>query len=158
MRLPTITKSGARCGRRASPSRFPLSASYTLTEGWFENSFTSQDPIYGSVRANDDIPYIPLNQFNATAAVEHRHAGVNGSVTYVSPMREVAGRGAIEQALHTDEQIWADLGAYVAPLRWLKVYANWRNIFGGEFIVGHRPYGARPNAPRWLQVGVKATF
>ncbi|MBX3233806.1 MAG: TonB-dependent receptor [Labilithrix sp.] len=138
--------------------RFPVTAAYTLTEGWFQNSFTSQDPIYGNVRENDDIPYIPLHQLNVTGAVEHRRAGANVAVTYVSPMREVAGRGAVESALHTDEQLWADVGAYVAPLRWLRIYANWRNIFGGEFIVGHRPYGARPNAPRWLQVGMKATF
>ena len=138
--------------------RVPVTAAYTLTEGWFQNDFTSQDPIYGNVRKNDDIPYIPAHQLSVTGAVEHRYAGANLAVMYVSPMREVAGRGAVESALHTDEQLWADIGAYVAPLRWLKVYANWRNVFGGELIVGHRPYGARPNAPRWLQVGLKATF
>ena len=51
-----------------------------------------------------------------------------------------------------------DLGGYFQPLKWLKIYANVRNLTGAENIVGRRPYGARVNAPRWVQVGVKATF
>ena len=40
----------------------------------------------------------------------------------------------------------------------ISVYANLRNVLGGAFIVSRRPYGARPNAPRWLQVGAKLAF
>lgn len=137
----------------------PVTAAYTLTYGEFLNDFTSQDPIYGVVRRGDEIPYIPLHQLNVTAAVEHRRFGVNGAVTYVARMREQAGTGDIDRAeLKTDEQLWLDVGAYANVLRWLRIYGNLRNVFGVENIIGHRPYGARPNAPRWLQVGVKLTF
>ena len=144
--------------QRLGAFRLPASVAYTLTNGEFLNDFTSQDPIYGVVRRGDQIPYIPRHQLNVTLAFEHRRAGVNGAVTYVAPMREQAGSVPIEQAVATDEQLWADLGGYVTLTRWLRVYANLRNAFGAENIVGRRPYGARPNAPRWLQVGLKAQF
>ncbi len=138
--------------------RFPASVAYTYTYGEFLNDFTSQDPIYGVVRKGDQIPYIPRHQLNLTLAAEHRRGGINGAVTYVAPMREQAGNQPIDQALATDEQVYLDLGGYVNVLRWLRVYANLRNALGAENIIGRRPYGARPNAPRWLQVGVKVSF
>ena len=90
----------------------------------------------------------------------HAEALLSGepAVTYVAPMREQAGNLPIEAAVATDEQLFADLGAYVNALRWLRIYANLRNAFGAENIVGRRPYGARVNAPRWLQVGAKFHF
>jgi Fe(3+) dicitrate transport protein len=141
--------------QRVRSLRLPATAAYTLTYGNFETDFTSADPIYGVVRAGDELPYIPRHQLNVTLGVEHRLAGLNGAFSYVAPMREQAGSDPIERVVATDEQVWLDLGGYVAPLRWLRVYANLRNALGAENIVGRRPYGARPNAPRWLQIGLK---
>lgn len=140
---------------RVASLRFPMSASYTLTHGELRNDFQSQDPIYGVVRKGDALPYIPRHQLNVTAALEHRRLGVNAATTYVAPMREQAGSLPIEQSVATDEQLWLDVGAYVQALSWLRIYANVRNVLAAENIVGRRPYGARPNAPRWVQVGVK---
>jgi Fe(3+) dicitrate transport protein len=136
----------------------PATAAYTLTYGNFENDFTSSDPIYGVVRAGDELPYIPRHQLNVTLGVEHHLAGLNGAFSYIAPMREQAGSDPIERVVATDEQVWLDLGGYIAPLRWLRVYANLRNALGAENIVGRRPFGARPNAPRWLQIGLKVTL
>jgi Fe(3+) dicitrate transport protein len=143
---------------RLGPMRFPLSASYTLTHGEFRNTFESDDPIYGSVHAGDSVPYIPTHQLNVTAAAEHKRFGLNGAMTYVGQMRETAGSLPIEQSLATDEQLWFDVGGYVSVFRWLRIYTNVRNVFGAENIIGRRPYGARPNAPRWVQVGMKLQF
>jgi len=142
----------------AASLKIPMTASYTLTYGEFGSTFQSSDPIYGNVREGDKLPYIPRHQLNLTTAVEHRFAGLSAALNYVAPMREVAGNVPIAETIATDEQIWLDLGAYVAPLKWLKVYANVRNVNGAANIVGRRPYGARVNAPRWVQIGVKATF
>ena len=142
----------------AGPVKVPFTASYTLTYGEFRSAFTSQDPIYGAVRAGDQVPYIPRHQWNLAVGVEHARAGLNASVNYVAKMREIAGTEPIDQTVATDEQLWADVGAYVAPLRWLRIYANVRNLADVHNIVGRRPYGARPNAPRWVQIGAKATF
>ncbi len=143
---------------RIGSVRVPVSAAYTLTHGVLESDFTSADPIYGVVRRGDELPYVPRHQLNATAAVEHARGGLNAAVTYVAPMREQAGSVALADAVATDEQVWLDLGAYVRPLRWLRVYANLRNATNVAYIIGRRPYGARVNAPRWLQLGAKVEF
>lgn len=148
----------ARTEPRLGAWSFPATLAYTLTRGEFLTSFDSKDPIFGQVTAGDQVPYLPDHQLNATVAVEERRVGASAAVTYVSRMREIAGGGAVDETLATDEQIWADLGAYYRPLPWLEIYANLRNAFDGQFIVSRRPYGARPNAPRWFQMGVKAKF
>jgi Fe(3+) dicitrate transport protein len=137
---------------------FPGSLAYTLSQGEFLTNFESADPIYGSVSAGDSLPYIPTHQANLTVAAESASVGASGAVTYVSRMREVASSLPYEEVMSTDEQIWADFGAFYRPLPWLEVYANLRNAFDGQFIVSRRPYGARPNAPRWFQMGIKAKF
>lgn len=142
----------------AGPVKMPFTAAYTLTYGEFLRDFASQDPIYGTVKAGDKVPYVPRHQFNLALGVENRFAGLNTSINYVAKMREVTGSAPIDETVATDEQVWMDVGAYLSPLRWLKIYGNVRNLTGAQNIVGRRPYGARPNAPRWVQVGVKASF
>jgi Fe(3+) dicitrate transport protein len=85
-------------------------------------------------------------------------AGGDAGVTYVSAMREQAGDEPIDEALHTDAQFTIDASAYYRPWPAVEVYANVRNLLDRAFIVSRRPFGARPNAPRWIQVGVKAGF
>lgn len=136
----------------------PVTAAYTLSQGEFETSFDSQDPIYGAVTAGDSIPYLPPHQLSLTVALEHRYGGVNAAFNYVARMREVAGTGELIDALATDDQTWIDLGVFGKPLPWLTIYANLRNLTGEQNLVGRRPYGARVNAPRWFQAGVKAEF
>jgi Fe(3+) dicitrate transport protein len=136
----------------------PVFASYTLTHARFERTFTSADPIYGTVRSGDELPYVPRHQLALTASVEHARAGGTVAVTYVSAMREEAGSAPLERSLATDEQLLVDTSGSVRLLPGVSVYANLRNVLGGAFIVSRRPYGARPNAPRWLQVGAKLAF
>jgi Fe(3+) dicitrate transport protein len=33
-----------------------------------------------------------------------------------------------------------------------------RNLFDSHDLVARKPFGARPNAPRWVQVGAKVKF
>lgn len=136
----------------------PASVAYTFSQGHFLTTFESQDPIYGSVTKGDEIPYLPQHQVNATLALEHRYGGVNAALNYVGRMRELAGSGEWVDAETTDEQFWLDLGVFGRPLPWLTIYANLRNATSEKNLVGRRPYGARVNAPRWLQAGVKAEF
>lgn len=136
----------------------PVMASYTFTRAEFQNTFVSQDPIYGNVEAGFEIPYIPRHQVNASVGVEGKLGGAVVGMTYVSPMREEAGKGPISEALHTDEQFLLDVGGRLHVYGPLLVYANVRNVLGAEDIVSRRPYGARPNAPRWIQVGGKVEF
>jgi Fe(3+) dicitrate transport protein len=136
----------------------PLRLSYTLTHGEFRNSFQSQDPIYGDVESGDEIPYLPRHQLNASAGAESEQLGAIVGLSYVSRMREEAGSGPLDDAVTTDEQLWLDLGLRGRVLRPLTFYVNLRNALSSQDIVSRRPYGARPNAPRWLQLGAQLEF
>jgi Fe(3+) dicitrate transport protein len=137
---------------------FPILASYTLTKARFERSFASADPIYGNVHAGDELPYVPRHQLAVTASLDHARASGTVAFTYVSAMREEAGSLPLDRSLATDTQVLLDASASVRVVSGLTLYANLRNVLGGAFIVSRRPYGARPNAPRWLQAGAKLTF
>jgi Fe(3+) dicitrate transport protein len=135
--------------------KLPFTLAYTLTRGTFESSFESDAPGYGVVQAGDELPYIPRHQLSATAGLEHARGGGVIAVSYVSPMREQAGSEALSETVVTDEQFLVDLGGRARLWGPLSLYANVRNLLGGEFIVSRRPFGARPNAPRWIQLGAK---
>lgn len=134
----------------------PVAGAYTLTYSEFESSFESDDPIFGSVTKGDEVPYVPRHQLHLEAGLEHSRAGGNLGFNYVAATREIAGSGPLDQALATDPQVWLDASAFFNLSKGIRLYANVRNLTDNHFITGHRPYGARPNAPRWVQIGLKA--
>jgi len=133
----------------------PLGAAYTWTHAEFRSAFQSADPIYGRVERGDEIPYVPRHQLNVTAGLDLRWLGVNAALTYVSAMREEAGNAPFDESLVTDDLLTLDVGASLQLLSGLTLYANVRNLTDEVAIVSRRPYGARPNPPRWVQVGIK---
>ena len=137
---------------------FPVTGAYTYSRGEFGNTFDSADPIYGQVEAGDETPYLPRHQANGTFAVEWSHAGAAAAVNYVSEMREEAGSEPYSQAWVTDDLLTVDVGSKVMPFKGLTIYGNIRNLLDTQRITSRRPYGARPNAPRWLQFGAKLEF
>lgn len=138
--------------------RFPVSLAYTLTRANFSTAFDSDDPMYGKVAAGDELPYVPRHQLNATVGIEHRRASLNVSGLYVSRMREISGSVPMDATLATDAQFVVDASGSVKLREWLSLYTNVRNIADARYIVSRRPFGARPNAPRWVQFGLKADF
>ena len=144
--------------QRLGPIQVPVTAAYTLTFAEFENTFQSDDPIFGDVESGDEIPYVPRHSAHVSVGVETRTVGAVVGATYVSAMREQAGDEPLDQVLSTDEQFVLDAGARYRVLAPLELYANVRNVLDSHYIVSRRPYGARPNAPRWVQVGAKVSF
>jgi Fe(3+) dicitrate transport protein len=136
----------------------PVNVSYTFTRARFSRSFSSDDPVFGSVHAGDDMPYVPRHQVNGTLGVETKQIAAHGTLTYVSRMRERAGSGGFEESLTTDEEWAVDFGASFRPLPWLEFYTSVKNVFDNQPLVSRRPFGARPIAPRWAQLGAKASF
>ncbi len=136
----------------------PLSATYTLSRGEFATDFVSADPLFGSVTAGDEMSYIPAHQVHLTAGLQHARGGFDVAATYVAPMREEPGQGAIDEGLATDEQWILDVSGRLSLIGPLVLYAHLRNVLDDRPIVSRRPYGARPAAPRWLQVGLEAKF
>lgn len=78
--------------------------------------------------------------------------------TYVGQMRELPGRGSLSSTIATDAQTIVDLAGQAKIWGPLSLYANIQNLFDSQYIVSRRPFGARPNAPRWAHVGLKAVY
>jgi Fe(3+) dicitrate transport protein len=119
-------------------------------------SFESADPIFGMVERGDEIPYVPEHQLSASLGLEHERAGGNITATYVSSMLE--DDDSMSGELRTDEQLTLDLALYLRASEPIEIYALARNILDSDFIVSRRPYGARPNAPLMVAVGVKVNM
>jgi Fe(3+) dicitrate transport protein len=141
----------------------PLMAAYTYTHTKLLDAIVLQDPTLGTVRPGDQLPYVPSQQVAATVAFETPRASLALAGAYVSAMREVAGQGPPTPAEpFTDPSFVLDATARV-PV-WTgghtggQVYLNVRNVLGAEDIAARAPYGARPIAPRWIQVGTKWSF
>jgi Fe(3+) dicitrate transport protein len=142
----------------AGPLKLPVTVAYTLTKAEFLSSFRSEDPMWSDVEAGDELPYVPRHQLSVSIGVEGRRAGGVVSVNYVAAMRERAGSEPMSEALVTDDQLVIDAGVKGRVLGPLELYANVRNLLDSHAIVSRRPFGARPNAPRWVQVGAKVSF
>ncbi|MDZ4694976.1 MAG: TonB-dependent receptor [Deltaproteobacteria bacterium] len=151
-------ESYARRDFRLGTFTVPLGFAHTYTRARFESDFVSQDPIYGDVAKGDELPYVPKHTLHASLGVEHGRGGIAVSANYVSAMREVAGRGALSSALVTDEAFTVDASARVRLYRSWSLYSNVRNVMDANYIVSRRPFGARPNIPRWVQLGIRSTF
>jgi Fe(3+) dicitrate transport protein len=138
--------------------RMPIIASYTYTRSAFSTSFVSEDPSFGTVTRGDELPYLPRHQGSVTVGLEGKEGGIAAIGNYVAAMREAAGSAAVSSVLHTDTQYWLDVSGRVRLTDHVTLQLNGRNVLGDQFIVSHRPFGARPNAPRWLQAGLTVTF
>jgi Fe(3+) dicitrate transport protein len=146
--------------------KLPLAVAYTFTRAEFLNDVPAGKSTVGEIRRGDDVQYVPKHQLRAQAGVEHARFGVFLAATYVSKMLEEPGdldaqkKGLTgnERRLTTEEQLIFDLTGQAKIWGPLSVYANILNLFDKQYIVARRPFGARPNAPRWAHVGVKATF
>ncbi|WP_224240885.1 TonB-dependent receptor family protein [Hyalangium gracile] len=137
---------------------FPTSLAYTFTQTELLESFRSSDPQYGVVNAGDEMPYVPKHQLFASAGVESAFGGVHLSSTFVDSMREEAGQGEPAPGKKTDVLLTFDLNASWHFAKDADVYFSARNLLDKQVIVGRLPYGARPNAPRTMLVGLKYSF
>jgi Fe(3+) dicitrate transport protein len=142
----------------AGPVKLPVQLAYTFTRSEFVKDLMSEAPSIGNARAGDQMPYLPPHQLRAALGVEHRRAGGNVAFTYVARAREEARAPRGQSTLFTDEQFITDLAAYVTLWKTISLYGTVQNLFDSRYIVGRRPFGARPNAPRWIQVGLKGSF
>ena len=137
---------------------FPLNVAYTLTRAEFTSAFASDDPIYGQVEKGDELPYVPRHRFNASLGIEVARLQANVALDYVSAVREQAGSAPLSETLSTDRIATLDANVKYRVAEPLLLYLNVRNVTGDVALVSHRPFGARPGAPRWVQAGGKLEF
>lgn len=135
---------------------FPFKLSYTYTAGEFRESFDSSNPQFGSVQAGFELPYVPEHRANLLVGLNRGPLSAQASLTYVSAMRDSAGRGAIVDGSDSHSVLDLALGWALGP-RW-QLSARIDNLLDREYVVGRRPFGARPGKPLSAQLGVDYRF
>lgn len=132
-------------------------AAYTWTWSAFQTAFVSDFPLWGPVEAGDRLPYVPEHQGFVEVVLATRKAGLGLTGGLRGAMRDVAGQGPIPEADRIPPTATFDVSADWRLTGEVRVYGLVRNLTGAAAVVSLRPYGARPDAPRVVMVGVKVT-
>ena len=73
-------------------------------------------------------------------------------------MREEPGINDVELGLHADGLTTLDVTGTWQLCASTRLQVIVGNVTDEAAIVAHRPYGARPNRPKWITLGVKQSF
>ncbi|MBA3538006.1 MAG: TonB-dependent receptor, partial [Deltaproteobacteria bacterium] len=136
----------------------PIEVAYTETRASFQHGFESDFPGWGTVEAGDELPYLPRHQLSVSTTLATQHWDVGTLVRWRSESRDVAGQGVIPVAERADALLTVDLSAHVRIRPEAELYLTINNLLDEQVIVSRRPYGARPNSPRMIQIGYKGRF
>ncbi len=136
----------------------PVNLAYTFTETAFQNSFQSNFSQWGLVRAGDELPYTPEHQGRIEAGLEYGAWALDLALKYIGRMREVPGQGEYEPRTSIDALTTLGISARyeMTPRLALRLVAD--NVTDERQIVSRRPFGARPNLPRTVRVGLNYLF
>ncbi len=142
---------------RVGDVRFPLRLAYTFTYSELRSAvLESSNPQFQGGMPGDHLPYVPEHQVSAQAGLELDVFGINLSASYLSPMWEAVGNGdELRPPPQTDPVFLLDATAYVRIFEGVRLYARGENLTLTQAIAARRPFGARPNRPFLVQVGLK---
>lgn len=137
-------------------SELVLRASYTLTSARFSTDFTSDNPLWGSVRAGDLIPYVPRHQGAGRVTFTRGPLSASVGLEVNGAMSEEAGPDEDSQlAVPTRWLLDASVSYQLGPVRW---YVTGSNLLDQRTLVARRPYGARALAPLNVIAGLRVAF
>ena len=136
----------------------PLSLVYTYTTSEFKTSFESDFPMWGTITAGDELPYLPEHQIALSFGLIGNQWDVNGIVRYIGEMKEASGEDVVLSGITTKAQTVLDLSAHYDLDDYGRIYVKVDNVFDDQEIVSRRPYGARPGKPRQYQIGYQYSF
>ena len=131
---------------------------YTYTDSAFQTGFLSGFPQWGLVREDDELPYLPRHRIFARIGLVRGAWELSAAVKHQVKMREQPGFRPVADGLHTDDFTTVDLTTswHVRESTLLQLVVG--NVLNTAAIVSHRPFGARPNRPRWLSARIRHTF
>jgi Fe(3+) dicitrate transport protein len=137
--------------------QFELSASvtYTLTSARFLSDFTSDNPIWGAVRAGDLLPYVPMHQATGRLTLTRDALSVSVGLEVNGALLEEAGNGSTQPWVPTRSLLDAAVSYQFENVR---LYVQGNNLLNQSTLVARRPYGARPLAPLSVQGGIKVDW
>ncbi len=138
-----------------------LEASFTYTQARFLTDFISTHPLFGNVRAGDEMTYVPALQAALVASFIAGPVDAGVSLGMVSAMRDVPGQDPFSAETAHE---WTDAQAVVDVVVSAELAPGWRlstkvdNLLDQRAIVSRRPFGARPSKPRTLLLSLEADF
>ena len=144
----------------ANNSKFdlPIALGYTYTNAEFQNSFGSDDDLWGEVQEGDELPYIPKHQFNLMISLEHEKYELNASGRYLGEFRTMAGSGEIPQNEKVDSNFVVDFSAKYHFNGHLSLTGNIINALDTTYAVSRVPAGLRPGMPFAANAGLEFRF
>ena len=131
---------------------------YTYTDSAFQSGFLSRFSLWGLVREGDELPYLPRHRGRARIGLSGTAWELSAAIKHQVEMREEPGARPIGQGLHTDAFTTVDLTASWTPWESTLLQLVVGNLTDEQAIVSHRPFGARPNRPRWLTARIRHRF
>lgn len=131
---------------------------YTFTDSSFKTGFLSGFPQWGLVREDDELPYLPRHRGLAQFRIANDVWELSAALKHQTAMREEPGIGPVEAGLHADAYTTVDVTTSwnVRESTMLQLIVG--NVMNEAVIVSHRPFGARPNRPRWVSVRIRNQF
>ena len=144
----------------ASNTKFalPISLGYTYTNAEFQNSFGSNDDLWGEVTEGDQLPYIPTHQFNLMVSLEHAKYELNASGRYLGEFRTMAGSGEIPENEKVASNFVLDFSAKYHFNNHLSLIGNIINALDTTYAVSRVPAGLRPGMPFAANAGLEFRF
>ena len=138
-------------------SRPPI-LTYTYTETEFQNDFNSDLETWGTVKAGDELPYVPTNQLQLTLGAEGDNWRSDLLVRYMDKMRTQAGQGTMLAGEQVASRTVVDFAAHYSLDEQQELTLNIDNLLD-ESYVSTRTYGSiMVGKPRTLILGYKYSF
>ena len=136
----------------------PVTFGYTFTDTEFLNSFGSDDSLWGTVTAGDELPYISRNQWNASISLEHQDFELNLNARYSGAFRTQAGSGDIPANERVDSNFVLDFGGKYHLNEHLTFTGNILNLLDETYAVARVPAGLRPGLPFGVYAGITLRY
>ena len=136
----------------------PTRIAYTYTDAQFTSAFDSDFGAWGEVEVGDRLPYLAEHQLSLITSFEVEKIAVDVSARYTSSMRTIAGQGDFIASESTDATTILDAGFRYTLSDSFTISVGATNLLDGTYIVSSRPYGLRPNMPRAIKFGIRASF
>ena len=122
---------------------------YTYTESAFQSQFLSSFSQWGLVSQGDALPYLPTHVGRGSITLSRDRAEYGVSVTFQDQMREKPGYQAPGKGESTERFVTLDITATYQVTDKIRLQALLRNVTNERAVISRRPFGARPNMPRY---------
>lgn len=146
---------------KRSAFTFPFKLGHTFTVARFQSSFNNTNPEWGPtngnnlIQVNDPLPYIPQNQINVGTGIQYRSVAFNLNLLWKDQVAD--------QSVSQGRQIIPAYGVVDVSFNYNfseqgTSYLRVNNLLDNTYLIGLRPFGLRPGAPRTIVAGLNHRF